>query len=806
MLISVRWLSRHVNLRDLSAERIAKDLTIATAEVEGVEPFLPHAGQLLVGRVVDKGPHPAADRLSLCQVDVGEGEPVPVVCGAPNVAAGQNVALARPGVTLPGIGKLKKSKIRGQVSLGMICSEVEVGVGSGSDGIWVLPEGLQPGQTLAHALQLDDSVIDIDNKSLTHRPDLWGHRGIARELSAIYRRPLAPLDGSWPETGGGARVPVTLESEACLRYLALPIEGAQPLESPLWLRLLLAAVGQRSLGQLVDLSNFVMLDLGQPNHVFDRASLAPSGIVVGEARKGQPFLALDGSALELSSEDLLIGSGSEGIALAGVIGGRNSEVTRSTENTLLEVATFDATTIRRTSVRHGVRTDSSARFEKSLDPHLPALAAGHFARLLRDLQPSVTFPAPVTDAWPSPPKPRSINLRPERVRQMLGTDLPNEQIVDLLTRLGFGVAEKDGALLVSVPSDRATKDISMEADLVEEVGRLFGYGNIEERSLMAPVRPPPFDERRTIVRQLQDRLAGAAHFVEAIGYSLLSDQEVELWGLAEQPHARLENPVVAGESRVRRTLLPSLLRGIEHNRRLRDVVRLFEVGKGYFPEHSTDTGEPEERHLLGLAWVAAPPGRGAGFQQTALSQLHGVVHDLLRSLERPRVVWESGDAPPWAPSDGAIVGRYPDGSLVACLSPLRGEIHGSLGLEGRLTSDVAVCEVSIDAICGAPREVRHFGGIPKFPGIKVDVAVAVDASVPAGDVAAAIRSAAGTHCREVELFDLYVGEAVGAGRKSLAYHVLLQSAKSTLSEREEQKFLARLPRVLEPLGAQLRDG
>ncbi|HVZ32295.1 MAG TPA: phenylalanine--tRNA ligase beta subunit-related protein, partial [Polyangiaceae bacterium] len=299
MLISVRWLERHIDLSGIEPRQIAADLTIKTAEVESVDEFMPYAREVLVGKVLSRVPHPGADRLSLCRVDIGQAEPVPVVCGAANVAAGQTIALALPGVTLPGIGKLQKSKIRGEVSLGMICAEAELGLAAESSGIWVLPDELRAGTPLSEALGLGDWVIDIDNKSLTHRPDLWGHRGIARELSAIYGRSLLPLDVSLPSTGTGAAVPVRIEDRACRRYLALPIDGAAPAPSPLWLRALLAAVGQRSLGQLVDLSNFVMLDLGQPNHVFDRQRLAADGIVVKKARKGQPFQALDGRALEL---------------------------------------------------------------------------------------------------------------------------------------------------------------------------------------------------------------------------------------------------------------------------------------------------------------------------------------------------------------------------------------------------------------------------------------------------------------------------------------------------------------------------
>lgn len=807
MLISLRWLSRHIDLSGLAPEQIALDLTLSTAEVEGVEPFMAHAREVRVGRVVSRAPHPRADRLSLCRVDIGQGEPVPVVCGAPNVAEGQRVPLALPGTTLPGVGTLSKAKIRGEVSLGMICSKQELGLSDQSSGIWVLPEGAAVGATLADALGLGDHVIDIDNKSLTHRPDLWGHRGIARELSAIYRRPLLPLDTTFPDLGRGEPVRVEIADRACARYLALPIDGAAALPSPLWLEALLGAVGQRSLGQLVDLSNFVMLDLGQPNHVFDRGTLGPDGILVRRAQPGERFAALDGQARELSTEDLLITSGGTPVALAGVIGGADSEVSEKTERLLLEVATFDATVVRRTSVRHALRTDASARFEKSLDPELPPAAAAHFARLLLSLQPSVRFPAPLSDVRSAAaPTPRVIALRPSRVREALGAELPDAHIADILERLRFRVERTSQGFDVTVPSDRATKDVSIERDLVEEVGRLHGYGNIAEQKLVCPVEPPPHDERRALVRRIQDRLAGAAHFTETISYSFHSDELLSVLGMDELPHVTLENPIISKQARIRRSVAPSLLVGLEANRRHGELVRLFEVGKGYCPEHANEMHEPEERHLVALLWAAAPPPKGAGFRDNSLAQLHAVVADLLGVLERAAVTWGPAEEPPWAEPGRALCATYPGGRVAATLAAVRFDVLAALGLKGRLQSDVALAEVSIDAILAAPREARRYVPVPRFPGIKVDVAIAVDRAVRCADVVRVIRSAAGKEARDIELFDLYEGQAVGPGKKSLAFHVLLQADDRTLSDAEEQTFLERLAAKLPEIGAQLRDG
>jgi phenylalanyl-tRNA synthetase beta chain len=806
VLISFNWLTRHIDLADITPERVAADLTLSTAEVEGVEAYLPHTREIVIGRVLRHEKHPDAERLSLCQVDVGAGAPLPIVCGAQNVAQGQTVAVALPGTDIPGIGKLKKSKIRGQVSEGMICSEQEVGVADHSEGIWVLPDSLRPGTRLSDALGIGDSVIEIDNKSLTHRPDLWGHRGIARELAAIYRRPLKPLAAAGLPQGQGS-VPVAIESAACSRYVALPIAGVAALGSPLWLRLLLGAVGQRSLGQLVDVSNFVMLDLGQPNHVFDQARLGPDGIQVRLAKQGERFVALDGKALELSPDDLLIVSKGEAVALAGVIGGQATEVTGETHDVLLEVATFDPVSVRRTALRYALRTESSARFEKSLDPELPSVAAAHFVNVLRELQPTLRLPSPVTDVRRVAPKNLVIRLRTSRVRERLGAELSDELILDILTRLGFGVARAGDAYDISVPSDRATKDISIEQDLVEEVGRLHGYGNIAERSLVASVVPAPRDERRLLVRKIQDRLAGGARYTETLSYSMQPDALLGLLGLSDLPHTTLQNPIVLQESRIRRTLVPSLLARIEANRRHREVVRLFEVGKGYLPEHANAAHEPEERHLATLLLATPRREAGAHFNANSFSELQGTVSDVLATLERPDVIWEQqGEAPPWAHPVRWLSARYPSGKVVAVLASVRPDVLAQLGLKGRLESDVAIAEVSIDAVLGERRAARRYRPLPRFPGIKVDVAVAAPRSFRSGQVVDAIRDAAGNQLEGVELFDIYTGAAVGPERKSFAYHVLLQAVDRTLTDADEQKFLRRLRTKLEAIGAELRDG
>jgi phenylalanyl-tRNA synthetase beta chain len=811
MHVSYRWLSRHVDLEGIDAEQLAADLTLSTAEVEGVERFAPQLSDVIVGCVTSRDPHPDADKLSVCTVDVGDDSPLSIVCGAPNVAAGQKVAVATIGTVLPGDFKIKKSKIRGVESRGMICSVRELELGDEHDGIWVLPEQAETGQPVAAALGVEDWVIEIDNKSLTHRPDLWGHRGIAGEIAAIYRRELLPLDTRLPATGDEAPFPVHVESPACSRYLALRIDGARAEASPDWLRWLLLAVGQRPIDVIVDLSNFVMLDLGQPNHIFDASRLSSDGIRVRNARDGEHITTLDAEQRRLGPADLLICSGDDAVALAGVMGGEESKVGDDTSRLLLEVATFAPATVRRTSTRLGLRTDSSARFEKHLDPTLPMAAAGHFARLLQSLQPEVRFPAPITDAgeWQDPAL--ELTLRPARVRSALGSEISDDDIIDILTRLGFDVGcSGDRGLRVGVPSARATKDVTIEQDLIEEVGRIHRYGNIPEQTMLAAVQPPRPDPRHELVRRIQDRLAGVARFHEVLSYSFISDATLERLGWLDEPHVAVLNPMAQDEARIRRSVLPTLLGNLEANRRHHDDIRLFEIGKGYRPEAANDRGEPQQVHQLALVWASAPERVGDRFDDDRFHQLLGVVADLLSYLGVQAADWSPTEsAPAWAHpaqvlTSGQNLSASPDDEPLARVATLEPGLARAIGLANELASDVAVAEISIDVLLAAKRETRPYQPIPRYPGVKLDVAVDLPEQTPAAQLVQVISQAGKGQVADSELFDVYRGKNVDAGRKSLAYHVLLLSETKTLTDKDQAKFLTRLEKGLEALDARLR--
>ncbi len=871
MLISYAWLGRHIDLDGLDVDEVARLLTLHTAEVEGVERVAPHLDQVIVGYVAAREKHPDADKLNICTVDVGDGEPLQIVCGAPNVDAGQKVAVAKIGTMLPGDFKIKKSKIRGVESRGMICSVKELELGDEHDGIWVLDPEAEIAKPVAAALGMIDWAIEIDNKAITHRPDLWGHRGFARELAAITGRALRPLDLSLPSTGTARSVPVSIESKSCSRYIALEIEGLKPATTPAWMRQLLLAVGQRPIELSVDVSNFVMLDLGQPNHLFDRSKIGSDGIGVRDAREGEKLRTLDGVDRTLSSEDVLITSGDEPIAIGGVMGGEESMVAAGTNAMLLEVASFHPTVIRRTATRLGLRTDASTRFEKTLDPTLPMQAAAHLVRTLSDIVGGLELPSAATDVgdWQDPSS--VIELRPDRLRKLLGAPITDDEIRSYLESLGFqvgrveefgwlrthsptrvaevgatlggaaGIAERLAELgrqidtlsltpadiaeirnrlesygigvgdlssmSVSVPSFRATKDITIEVDLIEEVGRLYGLTRIEEQALVVSAKPVARDRRRQMVRAIQDRLAGGARFHEVLTYSFLPEELAQKTGVADEAYVEVVNAVSEGWNRVRRSVAPSLLGLLENNLRHRDDVRLFEVGKGYLPadaEHPGDRGQPRQRHEVALVWGAPKPGKKARFDADRLSALKAVVEDLCGSLG-VELTWRAveDERPAWAHPARRLVGgveHKKEFTELCFLSSIDPRVARALGV----SADVAIGTVSIDALVELPDPGSRYTPLPKFPGIKIDVALAVPEALPAAEVVLAIEAAGKGLVKEIKLFDLYRGEQVGEGRKSLAYHVLLQSQAKTLTDKEAQKFLQRLERGVEKHSGELR--
>ncbi len=609
MKLSYHWLKELADLGGTSPEELAHRLTFHTVGVESVTRRGDELDGVVTARVTRVRPHPGADRLRLCTVDAGQGaDPIEVVCGAPNVAEGQTVLFAPEGVVLPNGLKLTRRAIRGVESAGMICAEDELGLGEDHAGIVVLEEGTALGVPAADALAVRDAVLEIENPDLTHRPDLWGHVGFAREaaalLGAAFEPPGAPRADAAFEAARGEGFPVGIEDEeGCRRYVAVVLEGVQNGPSPRWLRSRLEALGVRSLGLLVDLTNLVMLEQGQPIHAFDIRDLAGGRIVVRRATDGEPMTTLDGVERRLTAEDLVIADGSRPVALAGVMGGENSEVRPDTTTLLLESANFDPVRVRRSAQRHKLRTEASTRFEKHLDPERALAAARRFTELVLDLCPGARVVRRVTDVFPRPPVPRVVDLPYVMVGRRLGMKISDAEIRQNLLALGFEVEEEEDVLHVRVPSWRATKDVECDADLVEEVGRIRGYATVPSTppvGALTPTRPSPL---RRLSRRVAVRLSDDLGLNEVMSYAYYGPRDVERLGMSREPHVELANPLTEDQDRMAKTTAAALLAVAAANATREPRGRVWEESRLVLVPEADAL--PAEIRVVGLlAWDA----------------------------------------------------------------------------------------------------------------------------------------------------------------------------------------------------------
>ncbi len=750
MKVPVSWLREYVAF-DWPIERLAAKLVFTSCEVDrivrrGVADADGNLGRFLVGRVVEAGKHPNADRLQLCRVDVGEGEPRQIVCGAWNFGAGATVAVALPGALLPGADEpLGEAKLRGELSRGMILSERELELGADHSGIMVLADELEPGTPLVEVLPLTETVLEIETGF--NRPDLTSVYGIAREVAALTGGELSPPPGYDPEPEGDGQVDVRVEDlEACPRYIGRIFRGATAGPSPTWLKARLLAAGMRPISNIVDVTNYVMLALGSPLHVFDLTLLDEGRIVVRRAAKGEKIRTLDGQERTLAETDLVIADARRPVAVAGIMGGEDSEVGEKTTDLLLEAANFDALTVLRTSRHLRLRSESSTRWEKGVDPYAAEQAAVYASDLLVSLTGArLTGHVDVQGQLPARPV---VTLRPELADRLSGMSFPEAEQRETLTRLGF---ELDG-YEVTVPTWRAL-DVTRPVDLVEEVVRF----RIEEVPSTLPARDAAsvqLSKAQRLRRLVEDVLAGAG-FSEAYTWSLVP---------AAPGLIPLEEPYTVNMAALRTDLRLGLLESAERNRDAGvKEIALFEIARTY---RSVGEELPEEH------WHVAAITEGGFFRAKGVAEL---VH---RALRVPLHVVERG------PGRSA---RTDHGELV--------ELPGGWG----------VFELDLDALFAAAPESVAYADVITFPAVKQDLAFSVDEAVAAGDLLAAAREAAGPELHDLHVFDDYPGDQVGEGKKSIALAASFQSPERTLTDDDAATLRERIVTALaERFGAELR--
>ncbi|HEY7891270.1 MAG TPA: phenylalanine--tRNA ligase subunit beta [Solirubrobacteraceae bacterium] len=813
MRVPLNWIREYCD-PPLDTAAIEERLTMTGTKVEAIlHHGVPSAENFVVGRVLVAEKHPDADKLKACKVDVGDAAPADIVCGAPNVAAGQTVAVALPGAVMPGGMKIKAAKLRGLPSNGMILSEQELEVGAGSEGIMVLDgltvdAELAPGTPLAEVLAISSDVFQLE--VTPNRPDCLGVYGVARELHAATGAPIAPEPwGEDPGTDGpvaGAEVHVEC-TDLCRRFTARAFADVEIAPSPPWLKARLMASGQRPINNVVDITNYVMLLTGQPMHAFDLDRVAGARLTVRRAHKDEQITTLDGQVRTLDEEMVLIEDADGPTSIAGVMGGERSEVEPSTKRVLMEVANWNGPNIHRTSWSLGLRSEASARFEKDLAPEQCSHAQAVATRLMIELCKARLMPGTIDIADPTVSSP-PIHLRERRVQAILGMPVPLERQAAILGALGFGVAHAADGLEVSVPPERRN-DVSREADLIEEVARIHG---LEALPATLPARRGAYGRlspRQQARRRAVDALVGRGLF-EVFGWTFTAPTLFERLRLPDDDPRRdapaLENPLSEDHALLRTTLLGSLLdaasRNVAHG--IADL-RLFELGTIFSLAASRPTGEAalsdtgvHEHQALGVllsgrvtpvTWGSPSPPRADLFA------VKGVLEALADALHIP-LECQTGSQPFLHPARAATVTSA--GRDVGWLGELHPLIARDWGLDG-----AAVMEITLDQLL-VEVPMRTYRDVISFPALRQDLAVVLPAGVPAGDVLTVVRSSASALLDDVRVFDVYTGAQIGEGKRSLALALSFRSPERTLTDEDVAPVRQRIVAALSELGGELR--
>lgn len=792
MKISEKWLREWVSVPD-GVTRLADDLTMLGLEVDGIEPVGGALGKVVVGRVAEVSAHPDADRLRVCRVDAGTGELLQVVCGAPNVCSGGRYPLALPGAVLPGGQEIRAAAVRGVQSAGMLCSAGELGLaGEHADGLLELDAG-EPGQPLAPLLHLPDHVIDVN---LTpNRADCFSVRGMARDLAALHG---TSLDGPVPAAIAPSladRHPVeVLAPDACPRFAGRVVLGLDPAApTPLWMAERLRRAGLRPIQLIVDVTNYVMLELGQPLHAYELGALRGT-VQVRIAAAGERIELLDGRVLELAGDELLIADASGPIGLAGIMGGAATAVQRSTSAIFLEAAHFAPAAIAGRARRHGLQTDASMRFERGVDPGLCATALERATQLLLDA--AGGQPGPIGEHGPGLARGTAgVRLRRSRLASLLGIGLADAKVAGLLESLGCEVAGTDAGWLVTPPTWRF--DIAIEEDLIEEVARLHGYDQLPATPSLRHARLGPAPDDR-IGPDAQRALLQARGYQEVITYSFVRAADDARFAPPGAPAIVLANPISADMGQMRRSLWPGLLRVAQHNvTRQQERVRVFEIGSRFIPQ---DDGQKEIPVISGLACGGAVPEHWDGLGRAI--DFHDVKGDVEALLAQAGALGEvsfiAAVHPGLHPGRSARVERGE-----ACLGWV-GELHPGLREHFGLPEGALLFELEL-AVLGQ-REAPRFAAVSRFPATRRDIAVLVDRELPVADLMAAVREAAGGLLTELKLFDVYRGKNIDSSQKSVALGLILQETSRTLTDQDVNHVMDRVIAVLgSRFGARIRE-
>ncbi|CXH83190.1 Phenylalanyl-tRNA synthetase beta chain [Staphylococcus aureus] len=800
MLISNEWLKEYVTIDD-SVSNLAERITRTGIEVDDLIDYTKDIKNLVVGFVKSKEKHPDADKLNVCQVDIGEDEPVQIVCGAPNVDAGQYVIVAKVGGRLPGGIKIKRAKLRGERSEGIICSLQEIGISSNyvpksfESGIYVFSESQVPGTDALQALYLDDQVMEFD---LTpNRADALSMIGTAYEVAALYNTKMTKPDttSNELELSANDELTVTIENEDKVPYYSARVVHDVTIEpSPIWMQARLIKAGIRPINNVVDISNYVLLEYGQPLHMFDQDAIGSQQIVVRQANEGEKMTTLDDTERELLTSDIVITNGQTPIALAGVMGGDFSEVKEHTSNIVIEGAIFDPVSIRHTSRRLNLRSESSSRFEKGIATEFVDEAVDRACYLLQTYANGKVLKDRVSSgelgAFITP-----IDITADKINRTIGFDLSQNDIVTIFNQLGFDTEINDDVITVQVPSRR--KDITIKEDLIEEVARIYGYDDIPSTlPVFEKVTSGQLTDRQYKTRMVKEVLEGAG-LDQAITYSLVSKEDATAFAMQQRQTIDLLMPMSEAHASLRQSLLPHLIEAASYNvaRKNKDV-KLFEIGNVFFANGEGELPDQVE-YLSGILTGDYVVNQWQGKKETVDFYLAKGVVDRVSEKLNLEFSYRRADI------DGLHPGRTAEILLENKVVGFIGELHPTLAADNDLKRTY-VFELNFDALMAVSVGYINYQPIPRFPGMSRDIALEVDQNIPAADLLSTIHAHGGNILKDTLVFDVYQGEHLEKGKKSIAIRLNYLDTEETLTDERVSKVQAEIEAALIEQGAVIR--
>ncbi|NFN88120.1 phenylalanine--tRNA ligase subunit beta [Clostridium sporogenes] len=793
MKVPVKWLNDYIDI-DISPKELGDRLTLSGSKVEEVVTTGDEIQNVVTGKIMEIRKHPDADKLSICQVNIGKEENIQIVTAATNMKEMDIIPVALHGSTLHGGIKIKKGKLRGEVSNGMFCSEEELGIAGDEPvyGLMILDQDTPIGEDIKKVLKMESSVIEFEITS--NRPDCLSVVGIARETAATlnkkYTIPVVEFSPKCSENIADS-LKVEVKDNLCRRYMARGVKNVRIEQSPGWMQERLLEAGVRPINNIVDITNFVMLELGQPMHAFDRTEIKTNTIVVERAKEGEKFATLDETERQLDTDTLNIKDGDRTVAIAGIMGGLNSEVKEDTKEIILECANFDGTNIRISSKKLGLRTEASSRFEKDLDPNLVALAMDRACKLIQELDAGDVMEGSV-DVYENKLEPHILEVDSNWVNKFLGTDIAKEDMQEYLDRLDLNTEIKGDILEINVPTFRS--DLNIKEDIAEEIARIYGYNNVPITTIKSVTINAGKNEKQHLDDKVIETLM-ASGLNQSISYSFVSPKVFDKINLKEDSSLRkvvkIKNPLGEDFSIMRTTTIPSMMEALSRNySRNNDYASLFEIGKIYIPKE--DTKElPEEKNTLTIGLYGA----------VDYFNLKGIVENILDGLGIEN--WKlkrQEENPTFHP--GRTAELYIKKDYVGILGEIHPNVQDNYDIEERCYA----AGLNLDVLYKHANVKKEYRELPKFPAVTRDIAVIIDDTVLVQEIENIIKNGGGNILESIHLFDVYKGKQIPEGKKSIAYSIVYRNSQRTLKDSEVNKVHDKIVRTLEhKLGAQLRD-